>query len=224
MNILINSVVPDFTAQTTQGLISFHQWMGQSWTVFFSHPKAFTPVCTTELMALTRLRQEWEKRNTQLIGLSVDSVELDQQWLDDISAHLGQAVPYPVIADIDHRISTVYSMLPHTEYAPAIGQKTQRDYSNTRAVFIIDPDKRLRLSMSYPPEVGRDFGEILRVLDALQLADGQQVETPANWRPGEKVLVPSTVSTPQAEQQFGTVESELAYLRWIKAKPLDSTR
>ena len=203
MLLRINDHAPNFQAETTQGKIDFHEWIGHSWTVLFSHPKDFTPVCTTELCYLADIQSEFEKRHTKVIGLSVDSVGNHEEWLEDVEEIGGADIRYPVIADTDLRVSVLYNMLPAYQMSPAGGRNGGINVT-MRSVFIIGPDKRIRLMMTYPMEIGRNFDEILRVIDAMQLAQESQylVETPVNWHDGEDVVIAPTISNVTAKRVF----------------------
>ncbi|GAA3897422.1 peroxiredoxin [Halomonas cibimaris] len=211
MSLRINETVPDFEASTSQGPIRFHDWIGDDWAILFSHPKDFTPVCTTEFGAVARLDAEWKKRGTKVIGVSVDGVEEHKGWIDDIETYCGSDVGFPIIADEDLKVSKLFNMLPAEAYLP--DGRTPADSATVRSVFIIGPDKQLKLSMTYPMNVGRNFGEILRALDALQTAAGHGVATPADWRVGEDVIIPPTVSDDDARARFGEFEAPLPYVR-----------
>jgi len=215
MGLRINDTVPNFTAETDQGTIQFHDWIGDSWAILFSHPKDFTPVCTTEFGAVAQLAEEWEKRGTKVIGLSVDGVEEHKQWKGDIEKTSGAKAGFPIIADESLAVSKAFDMLPAEAYMP--DGRTPADSATVRAVFIIGPDKQLKLSMVYPMNVGRNFAEVLRALDGLQMANGNGVATPANWNVGDDVIVPTTVSDEYAKAKFGEIETLLPYLRTTKA-------
>lgn len=214
MSLRINDTVPDFTAETDQGTISFHNWIGDSWAILFSHPKDFTPVCTTEFGAVAQLADEWEKRGTKVIGVSVDGVEDHKKWKGDIEKVGGAPAGFPIIADDGLAVSKMFDMLPAEAYLP--DGRTPADSATVRSVFIIGPDKQLKLSMTYPMTVGRNFAEVLRALDGLQMSS-KGVATPANWQVGQDVVVPPAVSTEDAEAKFGTVNTVLPYLRMVKA-------
>ncbi|WP_120500476.1 peroxiredoxin [Roseovarius sp. EL26] len=214
MALRINDTVPNFTAQTDQGEINFHDWIGDSWAILFSHPKDFTPVCTTEFSAVAQLNDEWAKRNTKVIGVSVDGVEEHKGWKKDIESYAGTSAGFPIIADGALDVSKAYDMLPAEAYLP--DGRTPADSATVRSVFIIGPDKQLKLSMTYPMTVGRNFAEILRALDGLQMS-GKGVATPANWVPGEDVIIPPTVSNEDAKAKFGEFETIFPYLRKTKA-------
>ena len=207
MGLRLGDIAPDFTATTTEGEISFHEWKKDSWAVFFSHPADFTPVCTTELGRTAALKGEFEKRNTKALALSVDSVEDHKGWIPDINEVGGTEVNFPIVADPDHRISELYDMIH-----PGEG-----DTSTVRSVFIIDPANKIRLTLTYPKSVGRNFDEILRVLDALQATDANPISTPVDWKPGDRVIVAPTVSTEDAKQKFNNVEEVKPYLRYADA-------
>ncbi|MDN6179730.1 MAG: peroxiredoxin [Halomonas subglaciescola] len=214
MSLRINATVPDFDAQTSQGDISFHDWIGDSWAILFSHPKDFTPVCTTEFGAVAKLDAEWKKRGTKVIGVSVDGVEEHKGWVKDIESYSGSDVGFPIIADEALKVSKLFDMLPAEAYLP--DGRTPADSATVRAVFIIGPDKQLKLSMTYPMNVGRNFGEILRALDALQTAGQHGVATPADWTVGEDVIIPPTVSDGDAKAKFGDFDAPLPYVRKAK--------
>ena len=214
MGLRINDTVPNFTAETDQGTIQFHDWIGDSWTILFSHPKDFTPVCTTEFGAVAQLADEWEKRGTKVIGISVDGVEDHKKWKGDIEKVGGAAPTFPIIADDGLEVSKAFDMLPAEAYLP--DGRTPADSATVRSVFIIGPDKQLKLTMTYPMTVGRNFGEVLRALDALQTSAGQGVATPANWVTGQDVIIPATVSDEDAKAKFGEFETVLPYLRTTK--------
>ncbi|MGP9808728.1 peroxiredoxin [Halomonas sp. AOP12-C2-37] len=211
MSLRINAVVPDFKADSSQGPISFHEWIGDSWAILFSHPKDFTPVCTTEFGAVAQLSAEWEKRATKVIGVSVDSVEDHKRWATDIETYSGSKVGFPIIADDSLNVSKLFDMLPAEAYLP--DGRTPADSATVRSVFIIGPDKQLKLSMTYPMSVGRNFAEILRALDALQATAKHGVATPADWTVGQDVIIPPSVSDEDAKQKFGEFSAVLPYLR-----------
>ncbi|MCF6233913.1 MAG: peroxiredoxin [Rhodobacteraceae bacterium] len=215
MALRINDTVPNFTAETDQGTIKFHDWIGDSWAILFSHPKDFTPVCTTEFGAVAQLADEWAKRATKVIGLSVDGVEDHKAWKGDIEKTSGAPAGFPIIADEDLAVSKAFDMLPAEAYLP--DGRTPADSATVRAVFIIGPDKKLKLSMVYPMNVGRNFAEVLRALDGLQMANGNGVATPANWTVGDDVIVPTTVSDEDAKAKFGDFKTVLPYLRTTAA-------
>lgn len=214
MSLRINDTVPNFTATTDLGEINFHEWIGDSWAILFSHPKDFTPVCTTEFGAVAKLADEWSKRGTKVIGVSVDSAEDHKNWKGDIEKVAGASAGFPIIADEGLEVSKAFDMLPAEAYLP--DGRTPADSATVRSVFIIGPDKQLKLAMTYPMSVGRNFAEVLRALDALQTA-AKGVATPANWNVGEDVIIPPTVSDEDAKTQFGEFETILPYLRKTKA-------
>lgn len=214
MSIRINDTVPNFTAVTDQGEVTFHDWIGDSWAILFSHPKDFTPVCTTEFGAVAQLAEEWTKRNTKVIGVSVDSAEDHKKWKLDIEKVSGATAGFPIIADENLAVSKLFDMLPAEAYLP--DGRTPADSATVRSVFIIGPDKQLKLSMTYPMTVGRNFAEILRALDGLQMS-AKGVATPANWQVGQDVIIPTTVSNEDAKAKFGEFETVLPYLRKTKA-------
>ncbi|WP_413220197.1 peroxiredoxin [Tritonibacter mobilis] len=214
MGLRINDVVPNFTAETDQGTITFHDWIGDSWAILFSHPKDFTPVCTTEFSAVAQLSEEWAARNTKVIGVSVDSAEDHRKWKGDIESYGKASAGFPIIADEGLAVSKAFDMLPAEAYLP--DGRTPADSATVRSVFIIGPDKQLKLSMTYPMTVGRNFAEILRALDGLQMS-GKGVATPANWVPGEDVIIPPSVSNEDAKAKFGEFDTIFPYLRKTKA-------
>ncbi|MFY9319939.1 peroxiredoxin [Lentibacter algarum] len=215
MGLRINDIVPNFTAQTDKGEIKFHDWIGDSWAILFSHPKDFTPVCTTEFGAVSQLADEWDKRGCKVIGLSVDSVEEHHGWKKDIESYAGAKAGFPIIADEDLAVSKAFDMLPADAYLP--DGSTAADSASVRSVFIIGPDKQLKLSMTYPMNVGRNFAEVLRALDGLQMANGNGVATPANWTAGQDVIIPTSVSDQDATAKFGEFTTVFPYLRTTKA-------
>ena len=204
MAVRLGDTAPDFTAQTTQGEVKFHEWLGDSWGVLFSHPKDFTPVCTTELGYVAKIKPEFEKRNVKIIGLSVDPVESHVKWEADIEETQGTAVNFPMIGDPDRTVADLYDMI----------QPNASDTMTVRSVFVIGPDKKVKLTITYPASTGRNFDEILRVTDALQLTDRAPVSTPVDWVPGGRVIVAPTLSTEDAKEKFGEVEEVKPYLRW----------
>jgi len=201
MALAINDVAPDFEAETTQGRIRFHEWMGNSWCVLFSHPKDFTPVCTTELGYMARVKPEFDKRGVKIIGLSVDPVSNHAKWADDIKETQGFAPNYPVIGDTDLKISKLYGMLPASASGDA-STRTPTDNLTVRNVFVIGPDKKIKLIIVYPMTTGRNFDEVLRVLDSLQLSAKHKVATPVNWKPGEDVIIAGSVSDDEAKKIY----------------------
>ena len=211
----IGSTAPDFTAETTEGPIHFHEWLGDGWAILFSHPKTFTPVCTTELGTVARLLPEFAKRNTKVIGLSVDPVEAHSRWATDIEATQGHAVAYPMIGDADLKVSKLYGMLP-AETAGTSEGRTAATNATVRTVFIIGPDKGIKLALAYPMTTGRNFDEILRALDSLQLTTAHKVATPADWRPGDKVIIAGSVSDDQAKGLYPDGwDAPVPYLRIV---------
>ncbi|WP_296763313.1 peroxiredoxin [Sediminimonas sp.] len=214
MGLRINDIVPDFTAETDQGTIRFHDWIGDNWAILFSHPKDFTPVCTTEFGAVAQLADEWEKRDTKVIGLSVDAADEHVKWKSDIEGYAGAKPAFPIIADVDLAVSKAFEMLPAEAYMP--DGRTAADSASVRSVFIISPDKKLQLSMTYPMSVGRNFAEVLRALDALQATYGNSIATPANWTVGEDVIVALSLDDDQAREKFGEIDVKLPYLRMTK--------
>ena len=214
MSLRINDKVPDFTADSSAGEIRFHEWIGDGWAILFSHPKDFTPVCTTEFGAVAQLADEWKKRGTKVLGVSVDGVEDHQKWSGDIASVAGAPVEFPIIADEGLEVSKAFDMLPAEAYLPE--GRTPADSQTVRSVFIIGPDKQLKLSMTYPMTVGRNFGEILRALDALQTTAAHGVATPVNWETGQDVIIPPAVSDDAAREKFGGFDAKLPYLRYTK--------
>ncbi|QFT94630.1 putative peroxiredoxin [Roseovarius sp. THAF9] len=214
MALRINDTIPDLTVTTDQGEFSLHDWIGDSWAILFSHPKDFTPVCTTEFGAVARLADEWEKRGTKVIGVSVDGVEDHKKWKGDIETAGGAKPGFPIIADDGLEVSKAFDMLPAEAYLP--DGRTPADSATVRSVFIIGPDKQLKLTMTYPMTVGRNFGEVLRALDALQTSAGQGVATPADWTLGQDVVIPTSVSDEDAKAKFGEFNTVLPYLRMAK--------
>jgi alkyl hydroperoxide reductase subunit AhpC len=214
MSLRINDIVPDFTAETTEGTINFHEWIGDSYAILFSHPKDFTPVCTTEFGAVARLDDEWKKRNTKVIGISVDDVADHMKWKSDIESYAGLPAKFPIIDDKDLKVAKLYDMLPAEAYLP--DGRTAADTAAVRSVFIIGPDKKLRLSMTYPMSVGRNFAEVVRALDAVRATDGTPIATPADWKPGEDVIVALSLNDEQAREKFGEIDTILPYLRKTK--------
>jgi thioredoxin-dependent peroxiredoxin len=208
----IGSTAPDFEAETTRGRIHFYDWLGDSWGILFSHPKDFTPVCTTELGSMARLKPEFDKRNAKIIGLSVDPVDNHARWSKDIEETQGAAPNYPMIADTDLKISKVYEMLPATTEGTCEG-RTPADNQTVRNVFIIGPDKLIKLILVYPMTTGRNFQEVLRVLDSMQLTAKHKVATPADWKPGEDVIITPAVSDEEARQKFPGFKTMKPYLR-----------
>ncbi|MDE2259310.1 MAG: peroxiredoxin [Betaproteobacteria bacterium] len=199
MTIRIGDTAPDFTAKTTEGTIKFHDWIGDKWVILFSHPKDFTPVCTTELGYMAGLKPEFDKRNTKIIGLSVDPVSDHNKWLGDIQETQGHAVNYPLIGDHDLAVAKAYDMI-HPEARG--GSRTAVDNATIRSVFIIGPDKKVKAMLIYPMSAGRNFDEVLRLLDSLQLTAKHMVATPVNWKPGQDVIIPTSVSDEDAKKKY----------------------
>jgi thioredoxin-dependent peroxiredoxin len=218
MSLRINSEAPNFTAETTQGKINFHEWIGNGWAILFSHPKDFTPVCTTELGYMARLQPEFAQRNTKIIGLSVDPVGSHGKWAADIEETQGAKVNYPMIGDPELKVAKLYDMLP-AEAGDSCEGRTPADNATVRTVFIIGPDKKIKLMLSYPMSSGRNFDEVLRVLDSLQITAKHNVATPVNWKPGDDIIIPTSVSEEQAKKLFPQGWKTLKpYLR-IAAQP-----
>ena len=201
MSLRINSEAPNFTAETTEGKIDFHQWIGTGWAILFSHPKDFTPVCTTELGYMARLKPEFDKRNTKVIGLSVDPVANHAKWAKDIEETQGTAPNYPMIGDPTLAVAKAYDMLPEGAGATSEG-RTAADNATVRSVFVIGPDKKVKAMLTYPMSTGRNFDEVLRLLDSCQLTAKHTVATPVNWKPGQDVIIPPAVSDEQAKQKY----------------------
>jgi thioredoxin-dependent peroxiredoxin len=215
MSLKINDIAPDFEAQTSEGPIKFHEWLGNSWGVLFSHPKDFTPVCTTELGALARMKPEFDKRGVKLIGLSVDSVERHGGWAKDIEATQGAAPNYPIIGDTDYNVATLYDMLPAGTSGDA-STRTAADNQTVRTVFIVGPDKKVKLILVYPMTTGRNFDEVLRVIDSMQLTAKHKVATPANWKQGEDVIIAGSLNDEDAKKVFPDGwKAPLPYLRIV---------
>lgn len=209
MSLHLGDVAPDFTADTQLGEIAFHDWKGDSWAILFSHPADFTPVCTTEMGRFAELEDEFTRRGVKLIGLSVDTVEEHHKWIPEIEQFKGGVkVNYPIIADAEKKVSVLYDMI----------HPAQGDSSSVRSVFVIDPDHKIRLMMIYPKSTGRNFDELIRVVDALQKADSDACATGADWRPGDKIIVPPTVATAQAREQFADVDEIYPYLRFASGR------
>ena len=201
MSLRINSEAPDFTAETTEGTINFHEWIGDGWAILFSHPKDFTPVCTTELGYMASLKPEFEKRNCKVIGLSIDSVDDHDAWLKDIAETQGHAVNYPLIGDPELKVAKLYDMLPADAGESSEG-RTAVDNATARTVFLIGPDKQIKAMLIYPMSSGRNFDEILRILDSNQLTALHQVATPVNWKPGDDVIILPSVSDEEAKERY----------------------
>ena len=216
MSLRINDTAPNFTAKTTQGEIDFHQWIGDKWAVLFSHPKDFTPVCTTELGYMAKIEPEFTKRNTKLIGLSVDPVENHSKWVADIEETQGATVKYPMIGDTDLAVAKLYNMLPAEETGSSDG-RTAATNATVRSVFIVGPDKKIKLMLTYPMTTGRNFDEILRVLDSMQLTAKFKVATPVNWTQGQDVIIAGSVSDDDAKTLFPEGwKAPKPYLRIVK--------
>ena len=216
--ILIGQTAPDFEADTTQGRIRFHEWLGNSWGVLFSHPKDFTPVCTTELGTMAGLAPEFAKRNVKVIGLSVDPVDSHKSWSKDIEEVTGYAPNYPMIGDPELKVSKLYGMLPAGAGETSQG-RTAADNATVRTVFVIGPDKQVKLMLAYPMSTGRNFDEILRVIDSLQLMADKKLATPVNWRPGQRAIIPPAIGDEQAKTLFPQGwKADRPYLRWVEVK------
>jgi alkyl hydroperoxide reductase subunit AhpC len=220
MALKLGDTAPDFEADTTEGRIRFHDWIGDSWAVLFSHPKDFTPVCTTELGYMASIQPEFERRNTKIIGLSVDTTSDHEGWVRDIEETQGHAPNYPIIGDADFEISKLYGMLP-AEISGDAKDRTPMDNQTVRNVFVIGPDKKVKLIFVYPMTTGRNFDEVLRVLDSLQLTAKHKVSTPVNWRRGEDVIIAGSVSNAEAKELFGEWEEPKPYIR-IVPQPTDT--
>ena len=213
MSLQINQVVPDFEADTTEGRIKFHDWIGDSWAVLFSHPKDFTPVCTTELGYMARLKPDFDKRNVKVIGLSVDPVKNHGEWAKDIEETQGAKVNFPMIGDPELKVAKLYDMLP-AEATP--GKRTPADNATVRSVFLIGPDKKIKAMLTYPMSTGRNFDEVLRLLDSCQLTAKHKVATPVNWKQGEDVIIVPAVSDAEAKEKYpGGWKSPKPYLRIV---------
>src|SRR5438093_891048 len=214
MTLRIGDTAPDFEADTTEGRISFHDWMGDSWAVLFSHPKDFTPVCTTELGYMAKIKPEFDSRNVKIMGLSVDSTGDHEQWSKDIEETQGAAPNYPIIGDANFNVAKLYGMLP----ADASGdpkERTPADNQTERNVFVVGPDKKIKLVLVYPMTTGRNFDEVIRVIDSLQLTATHRVATPVNWQQGEDVIIAGSVSDDEAKEIFGDYESPRPYIRIV---------
>src|SRR5215212_1996468 len=215
MSIRIGDQAPNFKAQTTEGPIDFHQWIGDSWAVLFSHPKDFTPVCTTELGYMARIKPEFDKRGVKIIGLSVDPVESHARWSDDIKETQGHAPNYPMIGDTDLQVAKLYDMLPASVEGSCEG-RTPADNQTVRSVFVIGPDKKIKLMLVYPTTTGRNFDEVLRVIDSLQLTSKHKVSTPANWKHGDDVIIAGSVSDDEAKKVYpGGWKAPRPYMRIV---------
>ena len=214
MALAIGDTAPDFEAQTTDGPIHFHEWIGDGWAVLFSHPKSFTPICTTELGYMAKIKPEFDRRGVKIIGLSVDSTDDQHKWAKDIEETQGTAPNYPIIADSDFNVAKLYGMLPaSTSGDPK--QRTPADNATVRNVFVIGPDKKVKLILVYPMTTGRNFDEVLRVIDSLQLTAKHRVGTPVNWKPGEDVVISGAVSNDEAKQVFGDWKEPKPYIRIV---------
>ena len=215
MSLRINDLAPDFEADSTEGTISFHNWIGDGWAILFSHPKDFTPVCTTELGYMAEIESEFSKRNCKIIGISVDPVEAHHKWKEDIRTATGSDVTYPMIGDPDLKVAKLYDMLG-SEAGDSFEGRTAMDNQTVRTVFLIGPDKKIKMQLSYPMTTGRNFDEILRVIDSVQLTYDHKVSTPAGWTQGDDVIVVPAVSDEDARAQHGSFVATLPYLRVVK--------
>jgi thioredoxin-dependent peroxiredoxin len=216
MSLRINETAPDFTAETSQGPINFHEWIGDGWAILFSHPKDFTPVCTTELGYMARLKPEFDKRNTKIVGLSVDPVSSHAKWQADIEETQGAKVTYPMIGDPELKVAKLYDMLPAASGTTSEG-RTAADNATVRTVFVVGPDKKIKLMLSYPMSTGRNFDEVLRVLDSMQLTAKHKVATPVNWKNGDDVIILGSVSDDEAKQKYPEGwKAPKPYLRIVK--------
>jgi len=214
MTLRIGDTAPDFEADTTSGKIKFHEWLGSSWGVLFSHPKDFTPVCTTELGYMAKLKPEFDKRNVKVIGLSVDPVDAHSKWADDIKETQGTAPNYPMIGDPELKVAKAWGMLP-AELAPTSQGRTAADNQTVRNVFVVGPDKKIKLILVYPMTTGRNFDEVLRVIDSLQLTAKHKVSTPVNWKQGDDVIIAGSVNNEQAKEIFGSWKEPTPYIRIV---------
>ncbi len=214
MSLQLGDTAPDFEAQTTEGTLRLHDWLGDDWGVLFSHPKDFTPVCTTELGYMASIKPEFDRRGVKIIGLSVDPTDDHDRWARDIEETQGHSPNYPIIGDADFAVSKLYGMLP-ADTSGEPGARTPADNQTVRNVFVIGPDKKVKLILVYPMTTGRNFDEVLRVIDSLQLSAGHRVSTPANWRPGGDVIIAGSVSDEQAKEIFGEWESPRPYIRIV---------
>jgi len=215
MGLRINDIAPNFTTDSTAGTLTFHDWLADGYAILFSHPKDFTPVCTTEFGAVAQLAPEFAKRKTKVLGVSVDSTDDHKKWKRDIEAFAGAAADFPIIDDTSLQVAKLYDMLPADAYLP--DGRTPAHSATVRTVFIIGPDKKIRLTLTYPMSVGRNFAEILRALDAIQATDGQPLATPANWVPGQDVIVGLALNNEQATAKYGALDIKLPYLRFAKS-------
>jgi thioredoxin-dependent peroxiredoxin len=214
MTLAIGDTAPDFEAQTTEGPIRFHDWIGDSWVVLFSHPKDFTPVCTTELGYMAKIKPEFDRRDVKIIGLSVDPLDNHEKWAADIAETQGTAPNYPIIGDADFNVSKLYGMLP-AETSGDAKARTAADNQTVRNVFVIDPDKKIKLILVYPMTTGRNFDEVVRVIDSLQLTAAHRVATPVNWKQGDDVIIAGSVSNDEAKQIFGDWKEPKPYIRIV---------
>ncbi len=215
MGLRINDIAPDFTAESTEGTIRFHDWIGSGYAIIFSHPRDFTPVCTTEFGAVAQLSAEFARRKTKVIGVSVDSVQDHAKWKRDIESFAGTTADFPIIDDTSLTVAKAYDMLPAEYYLPTEGRAPAHT-ATVRTVYIIGPDKKVKLTMTYPMSVGRNFAEILRALDAVRATDGVPIATPANWVPGQDVIVALSLDNAAAEAKYGKLDMKLPYLRFAK--------
>jgi len=222
MTLRLGETAPDFEAQTTEGTIRFHDWIGDSWAVLFSHPKDFTPICTTELGYMAKIKPEFDRRGVKIIGLSVDPTDRHAEWAKDIEATQGYAPNYPIIADSDFNVSKLYGMLPASTDGDPLA-RTPADNQTVRNVFVIGPDKKVKLILVYPMTTGRNFDEVLRVIDSLQLTATHKVSTPVNWKQGENVIISGSVSNDEARDLFGEWQAPRPYIR-IVPQPNGSQR
>jgi thioredoxin-dependent peroxiredoxin len=214
MTLKLGDTAPDFEAETSEGPIRFHDWIGDSWAVLFSHPKAYTPVCTTELGYMASIKPEFDRRNVKIIGLSVDPLDRNEGWADDIRETQGTAPNYPIISDSDFNVSKLYDMLP-ADVAGDATARTPADNQTVRNVFVIGPDKKIKLILVYPMTTGRNFDEVVRVIDSLQLTANHKVATPVNWKQGENVIIAGSVNNEQAKEIFGSWEEPKPYIRIV---------
>ena len=214
MALQLGDTAPDFEAQSTEGPIKFHEWIGDSWAVLFSHPKDFTPICTTELGYMASIKPEFDRRGVKVIGLSVDSLDRHSDWVNDIEETQGHAPNYPIISDDDFKVSKLYGMLP-ADTSGDSAPRTPADNQTVRNVFVIGPDKKVKLILIYPMTTGRNFDEVLRVIDSLQLTAKHRVATPAQWQPGEDVVIAGSVSNDEAKEVFGEWEEPKPYIRIV---------
>jgi alkyl hydroperoxide reductase subunit AhpC len=214
MSLSLGDTAPDFEAETTEGKINFHDWIGDSWAVLFSHPKSFTPVCTTELGYMARIEPEFARRGVKVIGLSVDALDKNEGWAEDIAETQGFAPNYPIISDADFNVAKLYGMLAASTEGDS-GARTAADNQTVRNVFVIGPDKKVKLILVYPMTTGRNFDEVLRVIDSLQLTAKHKVATPAQWQQGDKVIIAGSVNNEQAKELFGDWEEPKPYIRIV---------